>query len=128
MNKTLGALFCLLAFGAQADGLTPEQFVAADVEARELTLAGMQTQADLLVQGADEQSLLSADVLSAQQVEALFASYDTSGAAHTAYGTQQRAAIEQWLAEQPDWQSRYQDLDRRFEDLSSILDALRQGN
>lgn len=119
----LGALSAL----ASAQELTPAAFVQADIEARAMTLEGLQAQLTALQQGADPATQMRLIDDNQQAVAKVFAKYGTTGAAHVAYGTYHRAAIEKWLAGHPDRRRQYTDLSAKLNFLSGQIDALRRG-
>lgn len=128
MKTFLSALTVLAASVAFAGGLTPETFIQADVEVREITLAGMQSQIELLAAGASAEALSDADESNRGAVEQAFLRYGTTGAAHAAYGTRFAQEISSWLEEHPDWLLRQGELTWLFEDLAVQLHQLRGGN
>ena len=120
-------LFSALNTGVQAENLSSEDFLQADVEARRLTLEGMSHQVALLMSGASAQEVDQAVSENQANVEAVFTSFGTSGAEHSAYGTKNRAAIEAWMTGHPEWQQIYDALDAEFTSLSQQLSTLREG-
>lgn len=132
MDKRIALLLGVLFAGphplASAQGLTPEQFVRADVEARTVTLQGLEAQLTALQQGADLEAQMQLAEDNRQAVEAAFNRYGTSGAAHTVYGTHESEAIAVWLQEHPEWQQEYDELTARLTTLSGQIDHLRGGN
>lgn len=117
-------LHCVLAVASQ---LTLEALVRADVQAREATLDGMQMQIDLRLQSASPDALMQASMANQASVDAVFTTYGTTGARHSAEWTQQREAVDEWLTVHFDWQQTYQNLDAKFQSLAQQLDSLRTG-
>lgn len=123
--KRLIGLTCFLAWSsAHAAELTPRTYTEADVEVREVTMEGMRERFELLSAGATDDELFDAGSQNAALIEEIYSEYGTSGGAHAAYGSRERAAIDAWLAEQPDWQQHYQSLERDFEALRKSLETL----
>jgi hypothetical protein len=110
-----------------AQDMTPVDFLQADVDARQLTLEGMSQQITLLNSGASSDQIYLSVSANEANVEAVFASYGTSAAAHSAYGTKNSKVIETWMREHPEWQQTYDDLNAEFEWLSEQLSTLREG-
>ena len=80
-----------------------------------------------LQQGADSATQIQLDDDNQGAVAKAFHRYGTTGAAHAAYGTYHREAIEQWLADHPDQAQQYQELAARLAFLSGQIDTLRGG-
>lgn len=110
---------------ALASPLTPEKLVRADIQAREVTLKGMQQQIELRRQNASPDALMQASMASQAEVEAVFTAYGITGARHSAEWTRQRDTIEKWLAVHFKWQQTYQKLEAKFQLLAQQLDSLR---
>lgn len=127
LSVLMSVFWSSLGASALAQELTYERFVRADLEAREMTLAGMQTRLALLQQGADASTQAQREDASRENVTAVFTRYNTTGPAHAAYGTQHEEAILAWLEASPEWQQQYDALAARFDALSQQLDALRGG-
>lgn len=127
MKLLVGILFCAQSATLFAQDLTPQDFLQADVEARQLTLDGMSQQIALITAGASEDEINQAVADNQTNVEAIFASFGTTGAAHSACGTQKRAEIEAWMADHPEWQQTYDSLKAEFDALSQQLSTLREG-
>ncbi|HRY16122.1 MAG TPA: hypothetical protein P5330_09665 [Candidatus Competibacteraceae bacterium] len=124
----VGVLLIGLPTLAHAQGETPEDFVRADVEARTVTLQGLETQLAALQQGADLEAQTQLAEDNRQAVEAAFNRYGVSSAVHTVYGTQESEAIAVWLQDHPEWQQQYDNLTARLTTLSGQIDVLRGGN
>ncbi len=122
-----GILFFTQHIVAMAENLTPETFLQADVETRQLTLHGMSQQIQLLRMGANDEQVNQLVSDNQANVEASFNSFGTTGPTHSAYGTKNREAIETWMANNPEWQQRYDTLDEEFSTLSQQLSTLREG-
>ena len=123
----IGILFCAQSATLLAQDLTPQDFLQADVEARRLTLDGMSQQIALINAGASAEEINQAVADNQTNVEAIFSSFGTNGAAHSAYGTQSRAEIDAWMTENPEWQETYDSLNTEFDTLSQQLSTLREG-
>ncbi len=118
----------LLISVVQADTLTPDSYILADLEARRITIEGMERRLTLLQNGADsDQQMQSADWTN-REVETAFARYGTTGASHAAYGTQHSERIAESLVDHPEWQQESLLLNERFEALSEQMDAIIGGN
>lgn len=132
MDKPIALLFGVLLTSfcsmTSAQGLTPEQFVRADVEARTVTLQGLEAQLTALRQGVDVKAQTKLAEDNRQAVETVFNRYGTTGVAHTVYGTYASAAITAWLRAHPEWQQQYDDLGARLTSLSGQIDSLRGGH
>jgi len=130
MNKikamVLGLCLTGLVAGVSAQALTPETFVQADIEARQVTLEGMSARLSQLQQGgtADQEHPGEQNHMT---VDAVFRRYGTDGASHAAYGTQHRDEVSAWLTANPEYQQQYDELTVRFEALSQQFDALQGG-
>jgi len=130
MNKITLTFFsicccCLSLTVIAQELLSPEAYVKADIEARRVTLNGMEARLALIQKSANitEQSRLAEETR--QNVEAVFARYGVTGASHAAYGTRHLKAIFAWLEVHPDeWQEQYNNLVVRFDALSSQFDNL----
>jgi len=110
-----------------AGDLTPETFLQADVETRQLTLDGMSQQIQLLNMGATDDQINKIVSDNQINIETLFNSFGTTGSAHSAYGTKNREAVEIWMVNNPEWQQHYDALDAEFATLSQQLSTLREG-
>ena len=113
---------------AAAQGLSPERFVRADIEAREATLVGMEARLALLQRHADNATQEQLEDVNRRRVTTVFTRYGTTGSAHAAYGTQHRTAIAAWLEAHPEWQRRYAAVAARFDQLSQQIDAVVKGH
>lgn len=123
----LGLMLSTLSAMALTQELTPATFVQADLETRAVTLDGLQAQLSALQQGADTATQVQLADDNQGVVTQVFHRYGTTGAAHVAYGTYHREAIEQWLAAHPDLEQQYADLAARLTFLSGQIDTLRGG-
>ena len=123
----LGLLLSALSAVALPQELTPATFVQADLETRAVTLEGLQAQLTALQQGADYTTQVQLADDNQGAVAVVFRKYGTTGAAHVAYGTYHRDAIEQWLADHPDREQQYAELAARLNFLSGQIDTLRGG-
>lgn len=120
-----GAL--LIGSGANAQAIDgPGVFVYLDTTAREITLEGMERRLQALSSGeADKAALRAIDRRTREEIEALYRQWGVSPEKHAAYGTRHAEAIEEWLAEHPEWDRSYDDLERRFQSLSNQLNSAR---
>jgi hypothetical protein len=124
----LGLCLTGLVTGVSAQALTPETFVQADIEARQVTLEGMSARLSQLQQGAASAAQAQADEQNHMTVDAVFRRYGTDGASHAAYGTQRRDEVSAWLAANPEYQHQYDAITDQFEALSQQFEALQGGN
>lgn len=127
LKLLIAMFFCLQSIQASAQELTSENYVLADVAAREATLDGMRIQIELLTLGASEGQLHLVAVVNQNKVEDIFFGFSTTGSQHTAYGTKYREEIETWLNAHTDWQITYQELGAEFNSLSQQIATLREG-
>lgn len=123
----IGILFFALHVVTMAEDLTPETFLQADAETRQLTLDGMSQQIQLLGTSANDDQINQVVSDNQLNIEVLFNRFGTTGSAHSAYGTKNREAIETWMANNPQWQQHYDALDAEFATLSQQLSTLREG-
>jgi hypothetical protein len=123
----LGLTLSVLSTVALPQALTPDTFVQADIEARAVTVEGLQAQLTALQQGADYATQWQLAEDNRRAVTAVFHKFGVTGATHAAYGTYHRDAIEQWLAAHPDWEQQYTDLAARLAFLAGQIDTLRGG-
>lgn len=119
-------LLMIVPLTGYAEGFTPQTYVAIDLEVRKITLNGMAESVALLRGGSStpEQEIALA-LANQQQVDRTYRSRGTSAAAHAAYGSRYAKEIEEWLAENPDWQQQYDSLIQEFNFLSNQLNGLR---
>lgn len=112
----------------QAESLTPDRYIQADIEARRITVEGMERRLILLQNGADlDQQMQSAEQTN-NDVTSAFSRYDTTGASHAAYGTQNDESITETLTAHPEWQQQFESLKARFDALSEQMDTILGGN
>ncbi len=131
-TQTIIKLLTVILFLAQpvitvAENLIPETYLQADVETRQLTLDGMSQQIQLLTMGASDDQINRIVFDNQVDIETLFNSFGTTGSAHSAYGTENREAIDTLVVNNPEWQQRYDALDAEFTTLSQQLSRLREG-
>lgn len=107
-----------------AKALDPETYVRADIAAREATIAGMRTRVVLLGSLQNRKQEASLSVRVQDEVTQAFAKFNTTSAAHAAYGTRHRAAIEQWLKANPAWQTQYSRVNAEFLQVEAQLNAM----
>lgn len=132
LRKQLHVL-CLLAVAclassSMADGLDgPDMYVYVDVSVREVTLEGMRQRLSLL-QSSDysAESDAALDAQTRVQIADVYLQFGTTAGGHAAYGTRNRAQIEEWLEANPEWKDRYATLATQFRALSDQLSASRQ--
>jgi len=105
--------------------LSPETYIQADIEARLVTLAGMEARLAVRQRRANIMEEYHQAEESRQRVAEVFARYGVTGASHAAYGTQNQEAIATWLENYPEWQAQYDEIKARFIVLSNQLDELR---
>lgn len=110
---------------AAAAQLTPQSYMQAAIEAREVTLAGMEQRLTLLQSGADLQTEMTALAQSEARVEAVFQRYGTSAAKHAAYAAVHADEIAAWLEANPELQTRLGMLQTRVVELSHGFDSVR---
>lgn len=117
----------LIAGIANAGPLTPETWVHIDLQARELTIEGMEARLRLLANGQAAQAQAEADQ-NARNIARLYEEHGTDPGAHAHYGSRNAKAIEDWLDAHPAYRSQYHALERRFESLSGQFQSYRGGN
>jgi hypothetical protein len=131
MNKitlTFLSICCYcLSMTAIAQALSPETYIKADLEARRVTLAGMEARLVVRQRRANLEEEYRQAEENHQSVKEVFARYGVTGASHAAYGTQNREAIAAWLENNPEWQAQYDEIKARFVVLSNQFDELSQG-
>ncbi|OAD23923.1 secreted protein [Candidatus Thiomargarita nelsonii] len=127
MGRIIVIFMCAFSLTAIAQELSPEAYVKADLEARSITLAGMEARLTMMQQSVNTVVQYRQADENRQNVEAVFASYGFTGASHAAYGTRNGEAIAAWLEGNPDLQKQYNDLAVRFDALSSQFDSLSNG-
>jgi hypothetical protein len=104
-----------------------EDFIQADLDARQATIAGMEQR--LAVMGAnpiDPQLEAALIAQSEQSVAAVFARYATTGGAHAAFAQRHAERITEWLDAHPDTVTRYEELQARWRSLADALDSARR--
>lgn len=105
----------------------PDMYTYVDVSVREVTLEGMRRRLSLLQSSSySTESDAALDAQTRVQIADVYVQFGTTAGGHLAYGTRNRAQIEQWLEANPEWKDKYATLDREFRELSSQLSASRQ--
>jgi len=110
---------------AQAEPLTPDDYILAELEVRRITIEGMEKRVILLENGANLERQMQSSEQTEQAVAAAFARYGgTNGASHAAYGSRHKEGIVQAFAEHPEWRQEFEALKGRFEALSEQMDTI----
>jgi hypothetical protein len=132
MNKrTVWGGVVALALAVAAPGCwaqaSVEEFIQADLDAREATIAGMEQRLAVMSAGPID-ARLEADLIAQgeQSVGAVFARYATTGSAHAAFAQRHAEQITEWLDAHPDTVTRYGELQARWRSLADALDSARR--
>ncbi|ODS24342.1 hypothetical protein AB835_04035 [Candidatus Endobugula sertula] len=116
---------CLCAFSlSQVETLTAADYVAMELEARQITLDGVRDRLALLQANAGLDTQLAGDSDTQQQVDDVFQQYGMTLSSALAWATQHRQAIDDYLAQHPAQQAEYDRIARELETVSTQIQAL----
>jgi hypothetical protein len=131
LRKSLCSIALTLCVGmsmsvrAEIDGV--DMYVYVEVSVREATIDGMRQRLALLQ--SDTYTAEVDDELDTQvrlRVADAYALFGTTASAHAQYGTNQAAAIEEWLNANVQWRNKLTALQSQFSSLSNQLSAARR--
>ena len=125
-TKALVVLACgLFSFASisAAQEMTAENYIALDLEARQVTLEGVWERLVLLQLGADLSLQLQHDAQTQQKVEAIYAEAGTTLAKTVVWATHNTQAINRWLARHPDVESEYARINRELDEASAQIES-----
>ena len=120
-------LLTALSSGAQAPNtasISAADYVAMDLQARQLTLEGVRDRLTLLQLNAGLDAQLDQDAEIQQAIEAVYQQYNMTAATLFAWATQNKTAITAWLANHPDQQAEYDRIARELNAVSTQIQAL----
>lgn len=115
------ALFSSLSL---AQDINAADYVAMDLQARQITLQGVRDRLTLLELGADLPTQLEQDSETQQAVEAVYTLSGTSSGQAIAWATHNPQAIADWLADHPEQQAEYDRIARELDEASTQIQAL----
>ncbi len=107
-----------------AQEIAAEDYVAMDLQARQLTLNGVRDRLSLLQLNAGLDTQLDQDADIQQGVETVYQQYGMTASSAIAWATQHSQAITDWLANNPGQQAEYERIARELEAVSTQIQAL----
>ena len=90
-----------------AEEITAADYVAMDLQTRQMTLEGVKDRLVLLQSGSTLATQLESDAQTQQQVSEVYQAYGITSSKAIAWATQHSQAITQWLNAHPDQQAEY---------------------
>lgn len=124
----LATLLCVSLFSISlkinAQDITVADYVAIDLQARQLTLEGVRDRLSLLQLNAGLDAQLDQDAEIQQEIEAVYQQHNMTSSSAIAWATQHSQAIADWLANNPDQQAEYDRISRELDAVSQQIQAL----
>ena len=132
MIKILSLISALFVCSANlyAQSLTPEGYMEIELQIRQITNEGMQQRLFLLqLQNRDSiEDQNELDVETIDLINAVFEQHGVTAGMHAAFGTQNSAAIEGFLINNPEKQQQLDLISAEFQSLSSQISAELESN
>ncbi len=127
-NLVLTSLFFIsLKSAAQASnvtGISAADYVAMDLQARQLTLEGVRDRLALLQLNAGLDAQLEQDTEIQQDIDVVYQQYNMTAASAIAWATKNNEVIKAWLANNPSQQAEYDRIARELDAVSTQIQAL----
>ena len=121
------ATFAALLFTSlhtMAQDITVADYVAMDLQARQLTLNGVRDRLSLLQLDAGLDAQLDQDAEIQQEIETVYEQHNMTASSAIAWATKNNQAIADWLANNPDHQAEYDRIARELDAVSIQIQAL----
>lgn len=105
-------------------GISAADYVAMDLQARQLTLDGVRDRLSLLQLDAGLDAQLDQDAEIQQDIDAVYQQHNMTSSSAIAWATKNNKAITDWLANNPDHQAEYDRIARELDAVSQQIQAL----
>lgn len=109
---------------SMAQEMTAADYIAMDLQARQITLDGVRDRLALLQLGAGLDTQLESDADTQQQVDAIYQHYGLTSSSAIAWATQHTTVIADGLTDNPDQQAEYDRIARELDTLSDHIQSL----
>ena len=109
---------------ADTSGISAADYVAMDLQARQLTLEGVRNRLTLLQLKAGLDAQLDQDAEIQQDIKAIYQQHNMTSANSLAWATKNKQAITDWLANNPEQQAEYDRIARELDAVSVQIQAL----
>ncbi|MBX2809166.1 MAG: hypothetical protein KTR20_11095 [Cellvibrionaceae bacterium] len=124
LTTVLLTAFNTAAQDANITGIGVADYVAMDLQARQLTLDGVRDRVTLLKLDAGLDAQLDQDAEIQQDIESVYQQHNMTAASSLAWATKNKQAITDWLANNPDQQAEYERIARELDAVSTQIQAL----
>ena len=107
-----------------AQDITAADYIAMDLQARQLTVDGVRDRLSLLQLEAGLDLQLNHDAETQKKIEAIYLQHNMTSSSAIAWATKHSKKIADWLENNPDKQAEYDRIARELDTLSTQIQAL----